>query len=761
MRGAQGGPAPGISPSRRLLARLRDVMAGSGTIQSRLDKIVKLIAAEMVAEVCSCYVMRPGDVLELFATIGLNPEAVHRTRLRVGEGLVGEIALTARPLAIANAPSHPNFAYRPETGEDPYQSLVGVPILRGGKVRGVLVIQNAKRRNYSEEEVETLQTIAMVVAELVAGRDTGEQGQIATGSTGGILPTRLGGLTINPGLAQGLAVLHQSQLTIRQMVADDPNEELARFNAAVDTMHASLDQLLETTAASGVEEGRDILETYLMFARDRGWLGRIHEAINAGLTAEAAVQRVQNDMRARMAHLTDPYIRERLYDFDDLTNRLLLHLSGKVSAADSGTLPDDVVLVARSIGPAELLDYDRRRLRALILEDGSATSHVAIVARALDIPVVGRVSEAMSLIEPLDPVIVDGDHGQVFVRPAEDIQELFQQNVELRARRRQEYAELARLPPESRDGVRISLNINAGLLVDIPHLESTGADGVGLFRTEIPFMVRTNFPDVASQTEFYAKVLDHAGERPVHFRTLDVGGDKKLPYLDAQDQENPALGWRAIRIGLDRPAMLRAQLRALIRAAAGRELRVMFPMVASVAEFDAARRLLDMELERARRDGFPLPRDLRVGVMLEVPALLWQLPQLLPRIDFLSVGSNDLAQYLFAADRGNPKVARRYDPLSPPMLNMLRTLVRDCDAAGVPVSLCGEMASRPLEAMALVGVGFRSLSMTPGAFGAVKTMIRRLEVGPLARYVDTLCGSAEASVRERLKFYAMDHGVPV
>lgn len=763
MTRAPGQSVPGVSPSRRLLARLRDVMAGSGTAQSRLDKIVTLIAAEMVAEVCSCYVMRPGEVLELFATVGLNPEAVHRTRLRVGEGLVGDIAASARPLAIANAPSHPSFAYRPETGEDLYQSLVGVPILRGGKVRGVLVIQNARRRNYSEEEVETLQTIAMVVAELVAGREREREaaGGPPTEATASDLPSRLDGMTLNPGLGQGLAVLHQQQLTIREMVADDPAVELARFRAAVDTMHASLDQLLATTAAAGIEESKDILEAYRMFAEDRGWLGRIHEAINAGLTAEAAVQRVRNDTRARMAHMTDPYIRERLLDFDDLANRLLLHLSGRTSAAASGTLPDDVVLVARTIGPAELLDYDQKRLRALVMEDGSTTSHVAIVARAMNIPVVGKAAEAMTLIEHLDPVVVDGDNGQVFVRPAEDVQEAFQQNVLLREQRRQEYAEVARLPADSVDGVRVSLNVNAGLLIDMAHLDATGADGVGLYRTEIQFMVRSEFPDVAVQTDLYGKILDAAGDKPVVFRTLDIGGDKSLPYFEAQEQENPALGWRAIRIGLDRPAMLRTQLRALIRAAAGRPVHVMFPMVATVAEFDAARRLMDMELARAAREGVTAPSTVRVGLMLEVPSLLWQLPSLLPKVDFVSVGSNDLTQYLYAADRGNPMISRRYDPLSPALLTLLRELALRCREASVPVSLCGEMAARPLEAMALVGLGFRGLSMSPAAVGPVKMMIRSLDVGRLERFLDPLCRSGAHSLRAPLRAYALDRGVRI
>ncbi|MEE8272282.1 MAG: phosphoenolpyruvate--protein phosphotransferase [Alphaproteobacteria bacterium] len=766
MSAAQGFDAPGhggqgISPSRRLLARLRDVMAASGGAQARLDKIVRLIAAEMVAEVCSCYVMRPGEVLELFSTIGLNPAAVHRTRLRVGEGLVGEVAATARSLAIANAPSHPSFAYRPETGEEAFHSLLGVPLLRGGRVRGVLVIQNRQRRNYTEEEVETLQTIAMVVAELVASGELGAREELAGDSGGEVLPSRIAGLKLNDGLAQGLAVLHRPQLTVREMVAEDPVAEAARLRTAVEAMHSSLDALLAATAASRIAESIDILETYRMFAEDRGWLNRINEAINTGLTAEAAVQRVQNDMRARMAHMTDPYIRERLMDFDDLANRLLLHLAGKTSAAAAGTLPDDVVLVARSIGPAELLDYDQRRLRALVLEEGSAASHVAIVARALDIPMVGQCRDLLSLIEPMDPVLVDGDNGQIFVRPAEDVRSVFTDNVRLRDRRRLEYAELAGLPATTRDGVEVSLNINAGLLVDLPHLHAMGADGVGLYRTEIPFMVRSAYPDVAAQTALYARVLDQAAGKPVVFRTLDAGGDKQLPYFNDQAQNNPALGWRAIRIGLDRPAMLRMQLRAVLRAARGRPVDVMFPMVAEVAEFDAARRLLDMELERAAADGYALPKALRVGVMVEVPALLWQLPALLSRADFVSVGSNDLMQYLFAADRGNPKLAQRYDPLSPPLLDIMKDLAERCTDAGVPISVCGEMAGRPLEAMALVGLGMRNLSMAPTAIGAVKAMIRSLKVAPLSDYLDLMRAGTRSSLRESLRAFARDHGVRI
>ncbi|MCB9947386.1 MAG: phosphoenolpyruvate--protein phosphotransferase [Rhodospirillaceae bacterium] len=750
-----------IISARRLLARLRDVMAGTDALQARLDKIVRLIAAETVAEVCSCYVVRPGDVLELFATHGLNPGAVHRTRLRMGEGLVGQIAATGRPTAISNAPEHPNFAYRPETGEDPYHSLMGVPILRGGQVRGVLVVQNQHRRIYHEEEIETLQTIAMVVAELVAGGVPAEPGSAAASQAAAqIMPARLVGIRLNAGLAMGHAVLHRPVLTVREMVADDPEAELARLRGAVGTMQDSLDRLLAGSALVEHEESRDILETYRMFAQDRGWLARIAEAIRTGLTAEAAVQRVQNDTHARLAHLPDHYLRERLLDLDDLANRLLLHLSGRASAA-FGTLPEDAVLVARSIGPAELLDYEESRLRGLVLEDGSATSHVSIVARSMNIPVVGRCAGAMSTIEPWDPIIVDADNGNVLVRPAEDVQELFARTMSLRAARRRAREAETSLPAESKDGVRVSLHMNAGLLADIPHLAATGADGVGLYRTEIPFMVRSNFPDVTEQTRIYREVLDQAGDKPVMFRTLDIGGDKLLPYLKEEPVENPALGWRAIRIGLDRPALLRQQLRALIRAAAGRTIGIMFPLVSEVAELDAARALLTKELERARHQDERLPERLKVGIMLEVPALLWQLDALLPRVDFIAVGSNDLLQYLYACDRGSAPVAQRYDPLSPAALTMLRMLVGRCAEAGVPISLCGEMAGRPLEAMALIGIGFRQLSMVPGAIAEVRAMIRSLTVSQLERYLDRLMSGADHSLREKLRGFAMDRGIEI
>jgi phosphotransferase system, enzyme I, PtsP len=742
--------------ARLLLRRLRALMAEGGSAEQRLQQIVRVIAADMVAEVCSAYVMRPGEVLELFATEGLKPEAIHKTRLRVGEGLVGDIASHARPLALADAQAHPNFAYRPETGEEIYKSLMGVPILRGGRVVGVLVVQNRKARNYSEEEIEALETVAMVLAELVASGDLVPRGETRPTEGIGLLPMRLEGIVLCPGLAIGRAMLHKPRPTLAEIVAENPASERERLQVALAGLSRSLDDLLARDDFAYGGESRDILEAYRMFAEDHGWRERLNEAIAGGLTAEGAVLKVQNDAKARMAQVVDPYLRERLADLDNMADRLLRHLAG---GATTLALPEKTVLIARNLGPAELLEFERKRLRALVLEEGSATAHVAIVARALDLPVLGRVESALTKIEAGDRLIVDADNGQLFVRPSDDIEEKVQESMVLKAQRRAVFVSLRDLPAVSRDGIPVSLQINAGLLIDMQHLAESGADGVGLYRTEIAFMVRDHFPDVGQQTEFYRRIYEQAGGKPVIFRTLDVGGDKVLPYWPREGEENPALGWRALRIGLDLPNLLRQQLRALIAAAAGRPLQVMFPMIATTDELQAARDIVDLEMNRARDRGQALPSRTEIGAMLEVPSLLWQLPELLRLTDFISVGSNDLVQFLFASDRGNPRLAGRYDPLSPAMLAALAQIIRHCQAAGRPISVCGEMAGRPLEAMALLGLGLSRLSMAPSAIGPVKTMLRSLDIGQLQGYLAERLNHGHGNLRRDLAAYAGDHGV--
>ena len=747
--------------SRQLLRRLRDAMARGGNAHERLDRIAQIIARGMVAEVCSVYVMR-GETLVLYSTEGLRKDAVFRTRLQIGEGLVGNIAANARPLALADAQSHPQFVYRPETGEEIYHSFLGVPVLRSGRVLGVLTVQNQTQRNYTEEEIETLETVAMVVAEHIAGGDLMLPDEAK--GTASTEPVRLEGTKINPGLASGAAVLHERGAPIKQTIAEDIEVEMVRVWDAMRAMHLALDDMEQKLSDDGQGgtggESLDILRTFRMIAADHGWIRRIREAVQSGLTAEAAVAKVQNDTRARMAQVTDPYIRDRLLDLDDLGYRLLQHLTGSNGSEKlREPLPDDVVLIARSMGPVELLDYDRARLRALILDEGTATSHVAIVAKSLDIPVLGNVRGVIGKVEPNDPVFVDGDNGVAYVRPSEDFRKRFTESIAFRDRKRAEYAASRALPARTADGDDISLQINAGLLMDLDNLHESGADGVGLYRTEIPFMIREQFPRLGTQTELYRDVYDKARGRPVVFRTLDIGGDKLLPYLRTAGDENPAMGWRALRIALDRPAILRLQIRALLRAAAGQDLRVMFPLVSEVAEFDAARAMLEHEIERAAHRGHRPPKIVRVGAMLEVPSLYFQLPQLLQRVDFLSVGSNDLVQFLFACDRGNPRVSGRYDVLSPAVLRFLGDVVSACRSADVPVSLCGEMAGQPLEAMTLIGLGFRTLSMPPGAIGAVRHMMQKLDAGRLSERLSALVARSDHTVRAELAEFAAAQGI--
>jgi len=504
-----------------------------------------------------------------------------------------------------------------------------------------------------------------------------------------------------------------------------------------------------------------VLEAFRMFAHDHGWRRRLDEALATGLTAEAAVQRVRNDTRARMLRMPDQRFRDRLHDIDDLSNRLLRLLSGDTETAATGVLPEDAIVLARTMGPAELLDYDRHRLRGLVLEEGGANSHVAIVARALGIAAITQCKGVLDAVEPGDAAILDAEGGELHLRPTQEVISAYVDKVRFRARRQAQYEALRKVPAMTLDDQRVSLNINAGLLFDLPHLDQSGADGIGLFRTELQFMISSTFPRLDQQTRLYKSILDAAGNRPVVFRSLDVGGDKVIPYFRAGVEENPALGWRAIRMALDRPALFRTQIRALLRAAHGRELRIMLPMISDVSEFETARALIDREVTLLERHGRPEPVKLMVGAMIEVPALLWQLDNILPLADFVSVGSNDLVQFLFAADRGNERVSDRFDALNPAVLRALRHIVRAAERHGTPLTLCGEMAGRPLESMALVGLGFRSISMAPASVGPVKAMILSLDADNLRKTLDTLLEERKTSVREDLKRFATETGVQV
>ena len=756
-------PTASVSSAREILTGLHDLMASRLAAQAKLNKVVKIIAEAMASEVCSIYLLRDG-VLELFATLGLNQSAVHVTKLAMGEGLVGTIAKDVSILNLAEAPSHPEFAYRPETGEELFHSFAGVPIIRRERAIGVLAVQHAEARAYDALEIEALQTVAMVLAELIANAGLADKAA-ATGSTvreeG---PERLDGLKLVAGMARGQAVYHQPRILIEHTVAEDVEAERHRVYSAFRKMREQIDNMTNLAEFGTAGEHQEVLETYKMFAYDEGWSRRINEAIDSGLTAEAAIERVRQRMQMRMREIDDALLQDRMHDLDDLSNRLLRIVAGQLGTAAQMGLPHDAVLVARNLGPAELLEYDRRKLKGVILEEGSLTAHVTIVARAMGVPMLGRVRNVRRMIGEGDEVLLDGDAGVAFVRPTGAVEEAFKAKFTITKKRRAEFAALRDVPPVTKDGLRIALMVNAGLRDDVAALELMGADGIGLFRTEFQFLISATLPSRESQQRLYKSVLDAAGERPVIFRTVDVGGDKALPYIDTGEggaEENPAMGWRALRLALDRDDLMKAQARALLGAAAGRELNVMFPMVSEPWEFDEARALVEQQREYLAAQKKLLPTGIRYGAMLEVPALAETLDILLPKVDFLSIGTNDLTQFLFAADRANPKLAERYDWLSPSILRFLRRIVREADSAEVPVGVCGEMGGRTLEAMALIGIGLTRFSITPAAVGPIKAMIRSLDRAALLPFVEGLLARPPADLRGALAEWAEGQGVKV
>lgn len=748
---------------RVLLRRLRELMAEPLEPQERLDRIVREIAQNMVAEVCSLYVLRADAVLELYATEGLNPGSVHLAQLRLGQGLVGTIAASARALNLSDAQKHPAFAYLPETGEEIYNSFLGVPVLRAGRTLGVLVVQNRTKRHYRDDELEALETTAMVIAEMIA---TGDLARLTRPGLELDLrrPASFAGLSFNDGVGLGHVVLHEPRIVVTNLFNEDSDEETRRLEQALGSLRLSIDDMLSRRDVAFEGEHRAVLEAYRMFANDRGWVRRLEEAVRNGLTAEAAVEKVQSDMRARMLHMTDPYLRERMSDFDDLANRLLRQLMGHGPEVLAATLPKDAIIVARSMGAAELLDYPRDRLRGLVLEDGAVTSHVVIVARAMGIPVAGQVKGAVSMSENGDAIIVDGDEGRIHLRPQPDVEGAYAEKVRFRARRQELYRELRKKPSSTKDGTHVDLLMNAGLAVDLPQLAESGAAGIGLFRTELQFMVAATFPRAETQERLYRDVLDAARDKPVTFRTIDIGGDKVLPYFKSvTHEENPALGWRAIRLSLDRPALLRTQVRALLKAAGGRELRLMLPMVTEIGEIMQAREIIDREVRHLSRFAHDLPTLLKLGAMVEVPSLLWQLDELMKTVDFVSVGSNDLFQFVMATDRGNTEISERFDPLSVPFLRVLKQIADAGHRVGTPVTLCGELAGRPISAMALIGIGYRSISMSPASIGPVKAMLTELPLEALtARMEEALAHpNAAKNVRGDLHAFAEQHNVPL
>ena len=760
MTNAPPPPSTAAQSARTILTRLHEVMAARTNAQSKLNQVVGIIGECLDSEVCSIYLLREG-ALELYATRGLKQEAVHVTRLGLGEGLVGTIAEQIETLNLDEAAAHPDFSYRPETGEELFHSFAGVPIIRRERAVGVLCVQHADPRRYEEIEIETLQTVAMVLSELIANADLVDTAARTDAANADQSAQRLTGQKLVDGMGAGVAVWHQPRITIEHTVADDIEAERHRVYAAFDKMREQIDRMASQAEFGVGGEHEEVIETYKMFAYDEGWSRRINEAIDSGLTAEAAIERVQQRTRMRMRQIDDPLLADRMHDLEDLSNRLLRIVSGQMGTAAQLGLRHDTILIARNLGPAELLEYDRRRLKGVVLEEGSLTAHVIIVARAMGVPVIGRVNDVRTSIREGDLLLLDASAGTVQVRPTQAVQDAFDAKLEISQKRRANLAALRDLPAVTKDGVPIELMINAGLREDIAALDLTGARGIGLFRTEFQFLVSATLPARERQQRLYRDVLDAAGDRPVIFRTVDIGGDKALPYMntDTALEENPAMGWRALRLALEREGLLKVQARALMEAAAGRTLNVMFPMVSEPWEYEAARELFVKQRAWLASHNKKLPVAIRYGAMLEVPGLLETLDLMLPHLDFLSIGTNDLTQFLFAADRAHPRLAERYDWLSPTVMRYLARVVKTVAGSKVALGVCGEMGGRPLEAMALLGVGIERLSITPAGVGPVKAMIRSLDLGILRSEIGTILSQPAANPRGQYLDWAKAHQV--
>ncbi len=742
------------SESRKLLGRLAEVMAEGGAGQTRLDRIVGLIGSSMKTEVCSIYLFRDADTLELCATEGLKPEAVHQTRMRLGEGLVGRTARSRQVINTADAPSEPGFRYMPETGEERYSSFCGVPIQRLGEPLGVLVVQSKAARQFTHDEVYALEVVAMVLAEMTelgAFIDTGaalsarhQQAVLFRGTSG------------QEGAAEGQVWLHEPRVVVTNPIAEDPVAELARLRTAIDELRITVDEMLSGASTTVNADQVQVLETYRMFANSRSWMRRMEEDIESGLSAEAAVEKEQSLARSRMNRSGDHYMRERLSDLDDLSNRLLRILTGQ-GRNTGAEMPENPILVARNIGPGELLEYGKK-LRGIVLEDGSVGSHAAIVARAWAIPLVIHAKNVTQEALNGDPILVDGDQGIVHLRPEETVRTAFRDKIAMQARALERYASIRDLKAEALCGTTISLHMNAGLMADLPSLEGSGAEGVGLFRTELQFLIRNKMPRRAELSALYKRVMDSAKGRRVAFRTLDIGSDKVLSYMKPNDEPNPAMGWRAIRVGLDKPGVLRMQLQALIRAAAGRPLSVMFPFVAQPQEFYAARAEFNKAMEREEILGHPLPESVEVGAMLETPSLAYAPDCFFHEVDFLSIGGNDLKQFFFAADRENERVRRRYDTLDVSFIAFMDHILARAKAAETPVSFCGEDAGRPVEALCLAALGFPMLSMRPASVGPVKHLIRHCNLVALRQVIDASRADGDQSVRPAVTKWLTSQG---
>ncbi len=738
------------------------------TLRELLDSTVELIAREMGTDVCSIYLMDPRDHrLRLMATRGLDKAALGKVVLALGEGLTGIVVSEMRSLAVADASSHPGFRYFPETREEQFHSYLGVPLAMRNRPVGAIVVQTREKRSYSPEETETLTTISAQLvgvvenARLVHAIDQGEEGldylrEVRSWNTArgemvdpSALDVHLKGNAASPGVVIGKALFrgtYDLRFEARDEVFAGAAEESARMSLAVEKTRDDILRIQEAAQREADEEHALIFSSHILLLNDPTLLQRVEAAIGGGLTAPRAAYQVFGEIELQLLGVEDTYIQERVEDIRDLKSRILRHL---VEVDEPAPRLGNEIVVTIGILPSLVVELKAQGARAIVTERGGLTSHGALLARSMGIPAVTGVENLVLSVKDGDPLIVDGDAGVVIVRPSHRTEE------EYRRRQARIASEDIRLrqdrgkPACSRDGVHVQMLANIGVASDIERAVENGAEGIGLYRTEFPFIIREDFPTREEQVRIYRRAFEAFPHAPIFFRVLDLGGDKFLPSATRTHEPNPELGYRSLRLLLDHPRVLQEQVQAFVRAAEGKRFGILLPMVSSVPEVIRAKQMVRNAIE-AMEDGEPLSPP-SIGAMIEIPAAVEIALQLARHVNFFSIGSNDLIQFTLAVDRENGRVASYSDPYHPAVLRMIRRTIASGRAGGIPVGMCGEMAADPTLAVLLVALGVDSLSVSPNAIPIVKEAIRRSQIAPLQGELDRILDLPDSgAIREAL-----------
>lgn len=770
----------------RTLEDISTLILHSHDMQETLDNIVNLVSKRMESEVCSIYLLDDdGETLRLKSTKGLSRSSVGKITMKTSEGLTGLVIEQRGVVSLENAHEHPRYKYFRETKEERYQSFLGIPMFERKTPVGVIVVQHKEARAYTKDEISTLSTIAYQISSIVINaklldsirRNEEErsrleqelqkiQGQEMPG--GDLLPGDTGkppvasyGTGVSPGFAMGgiyiLSRRNQLEGTIVESTLP-PEEEHKRLKIALEKARIQTLYMEKRVAETLSEEDAAIFHSHLMILEDRGFLGKIQELIDQEYGAARAVQEVVKFYVAAFSRMEDPYLKNRSADMEDIGNRLIDSLDG--NEGRSLKLEEKRLLVASNLLPSDLATMELEKILGIVAEQGDMNSHAAIMARSLGIPAVVGVEGILRQLSLKDELIIDGNSGHVYINPGQLIRTEYLRLQKDFSLKRRELAELQDLPAVTKDGVRISLKANIGMISDIRVARENGAEGVGLYRTEFPYMTRKTFPNRSEQKTLYAKIMDGFDSLPVTIRTLDIGGDKGLPYFQHPHEENPFMGWRAIRISLECRDIFRDQLAAIMTASVDRDARIMFPMISGIEEIRQIREIVDQVKDELRRSATPFNENIPLGIMVEIPAAVQIAGLLAKAVDFFSIGTNDLIQYTLAADRNNPKVKGYYTPYHPAVLHSIKRVADAAHAAAIPVSLCGEMAADPVSALLLAGLGITDLSMSSPSIPLVKQVLRSTSMAKareLAKAVLEMESSEEISAY--LKESALEFGL--